>query len=119
MHSDSSFMLHALHRRISVQLFTLGVDLSLHDGVYVYFICDIGLKEILIPYDLNYSFWRIPVQIYVTDKNSLHLTSVRWMAYASAATQLPRTAPKEEVGGPLMESNPKHLKHLRRKLTFS
>lgn len=112
-------MLHALRRRISVQLFTLGVDLSLHDDVYRYFICDTELKEILIPYYLNYSFWRIPVPMYVTDKNSLHLTLLRWMAHASAATRLPRIVHKEEVGGPLMESNLKHLKHLMRKLSLS
>lgn len=93
--SDSSFSLHALHLRISAQLFTPSVDLSLPDGVCVYFICDIGLKEMFIPFYLNYSFWRIPVLIYVMAKHGLHLALVRWVAHAPAAARLPRIAHKE------------------------
>lgn len=41
------------------------------------------------------------------------------MVYASAVTWLLPTEDGKEVGGSLMESNLKHLKHAMRKLTLS
>lgn len=95
------------------------IDLNMRDGIGECFRCHTGLKEILIPYYFSYSFWRIEVSICFTDESNFCMTLLRWMVYASAVTWLMPIEDGKEVGGPLMESNLKHLKHVMRKLTLS